>query len=245
MDCNTARVYLQLGGLDADELQEHLGLCTTCTHLAQDQKRLDDHLGRAMRAVEVPRGPREELLRRLAAEHGARQRRWAGYAFYGGLAAAAMVLAWGLYSLWGPGKPVISGDQVVRDFNILRPDQDASDYQLRRLGAKGGAPSFVNYAYLVGEPSLAILPGTQDDKSPVRVPQFTFARRDERRDQRAVVFVVPRRQYTIEDVGAPDPAYPWQLRIEYDEDDWKGEFAYLILHTGNDWDWLKLPKRPE
>lgn len=244
MDCNTARVYLQLGGLDADELHEHLGLCTACTHLAQDQKRLDDHLGQAMRAVEVPRGPKQELLLRLAAEHGARQRRWAGYAVYGALAAATVVLAWGLYTLWGGGKPVIYGEEVVHNFNILRPDQDACNFLLNKLGARGGAPSFVNYAFLIGEPSLAILPGTQDDKSPVRVPQFFFAHEDRKgkAERQAVVYVVPRRQYTVEDVGSPDPAYKWQLRIEYDEEDWRGEFAYLILHTGKDCDWLKRPR---
>jgi hypothetical protein len=240
MDCNTARVYLQLGGHDAGELQEHLGVCTACTHLAQDMQRLDDHLGRAMRAVEVPKGPKQELLLRLAAEHGARQRRWAGYALYAGLgAAAALLLTLGLWAWFGPSKPIISGEHVVRDFNILRPDQDASNDQLKQLGAKGPAPSFVNYAFLVGEPSLAILPGTQDDKSPVRVPQFFFASGE----QRAVVYVVPRRQYTVEDVGSPDPAYPWQLRVEDDDENWG--YAYLILYTGKGWDWLKRAARPD
>jgi hypothetical protein len=240
MDCNTARLYLQMGGLDADELQTHLGDCTACTHLAQDMKRLDDHLGRAMRSVVVPKEPKEQLLLRLAAERGARERRWAGYGLYGGLGvAAAFLLAWGLYALWGPAKPVIYADEVVSAFNILQRDQHASDFQLKQLGARGRAPSFVNYGYMVGEPALAILPSTQDDKWPVRVPQFFFAHGE----HRAVVYVVPGKQYTVEDIAAPDPAYHWQMKVEADAEN--PGHAYLILYTGKDWAWLRQSGRGE
>ncbi len=236
MDCNTARLYLQLGGTDAPELEAHLGTCTSCHHLAQQMRRLDEHLGRAMRNVEVPREPKQQLLYRLAAEDGDRQRRWMAYVLRGVSAAAAvLLLLWGVFALYQPARPVLSGDAIFVDFNLLRPDQDSANAKLKQLGSSGRAPSFVNYALLCGEPSLAILPGTQDDRKPARVPQFFFALGD----KRAIIYVVSRRDYRIEEVENPDPAYPWQLQIEQDEEN--PSYDYLIFHTGKDWNWLRAP----
>src|SRR4051812_23626861 len=64
MDCDNARLYLpfltpggkDLDGREAEELHRHLAECSACNALAMNTRRLDQHLGRAMRAVEVPGG---------------------------------------------------------------------------------------------------------------------------------------------------------------------------------------------
>jgi hypothetical protein len=142
----------------------------------------------------------------------------------------------GLQAYFAARRPVLAAESVVRDFNILRPDRDGSNDQLRQLGSTPSAPSFVNYAFLCGEPSLAILPGTQDDKKPVRVPQFFFAGKME--EQRAVVYAVPKKQFDVES-ESPDPGYKWKLAVEHDSEN--PRYVYLILHTGRDWEWLRQP----
>src|SRR4051794_20641029 len=94
MDCSTARLFLTLGGHEAEELKKHLEHCSECNALDIDRRRLDQHLGQAMLAVEVPKGLRKQILERLEEERQpfsrrsfARTRKWVGAA-----AAAVLVL---------------------------------------------------------------------------------------------------------------------------------------------------------
>src|SRR5262249_35675260 len=72
MDCRTARVLLdfarprpaELDAADAAALEDHLFQCDACAALAGAERRLDEHLGRAMRQVEVPPGWKKMLLER-------------------------------------------------------------------------------------------------------------------------------------------------------------------------------------
>src|SRR5262245_9946162 len=111
MDCNTARLFLQLGrpgspdlaGEEVAELENHLAQCAACGQLAHDQDRLDQHLSRAMRDVPVPVGLKEQVLLRLDAERGAMHRRWGGRAVLGAAAAAALLLGgWGVWYAFSP-----------------------------------------------------------------------------------------------------------------------------------------------
>src|SRR5438094_788506 len=98
MDCRTARLLLDFARpipaeLEADasrDLEHHLAGCADCDSLARAERRLDEPLGRAMRAVPLPLGLRDRLLARLDAERGAWQRRWM---FRSLAAAAALALA--------------------------------------------------------------------------------------------------------------------------------------------------------
>src|SRR5262245_5911450 len=101
MDCDNARLFLpfltpggkDLNGAEAAELHAHLEQCTTCNGLAMNGNRVDQSLGRAMRAVPVPAGMKERLLQRLAEERGARRRKWLLRSAPVALAAAAVLLA--------------------------------------------------------------------------------------------------------------------------------------------------------
>lgn len=243
MDCSTARLFLQLGRPYARELEEpeaveleaHLAHCTACHHYAMDAERLDKHLGKAIRSVEVPKGLKEHLLQRLTSEQSDRQRRWVGHAArVAALAAGVLLLIWGYQTIFGPRRPVLEAETVLRDYNIVRPDREDANLQLKQLGALACAPSFTNYAYLIGSPSLAVLPGTENSK-PIRVPQFVFAHRD----RQAIIYAVSRRQCQIEELETMDRGYAFNLDLWPDERN--RDTVYFVLFTGKEWDWLRVP----
>jgi hypothetical protein len=220
-----------LEGSEAAELDAHIIECSACHHYAQDLERLDTHLGTAMRAVAVPHGLKEQIMQRLAADQASLHRRWAARVMRGVLAAAAGVLiVWGVWNWLTPSRPTIAAEEVVHDYNHVRPYQEATDAQLKNFGFRRAAPNFVNYAFLIGEPSIAILPGTEGWKKPVQVPQLVFADQN----QRAVVYAVPRGKYNVE-LDSVAPGYTYTL--DHTE---KGEYTYLILHTGKDCNWLRV-----
>jgi hypothetical protein len=239
MDCNSARLYLQfVRPGEAEELDEHLAHCSECNSLALANDRLDQHLGRAMLAVEVPRGLKGQILQRVAAERPRWYRRFHGP---GGILAAAVLLAMlgaGIL-FYKPARTSIELDQVLAGFNISRPGEDGANYQLQKLAAgrkvpRNCAPDFVKYKYLVGMPSLAILPGTEDK---VVVPQFVFSHPT--KGHRAVVFVLPRKGYEVEPLTSSGHGYTFGLDPDARPE---GAFIYLVFHTGKDWRWLEEPK---
>lgn len=244
MDCDAVRLLLpyarpgggELAEPERGELDAHLAGCPDCHALAAAQARLDAALGEAMRAVEVPSRLKTEILHRLAAERGDWwRRRVGGYARAMAAAAAVLLLVWGWYTFYRPARPELAAEEVFVSFNVSRPGRDEVNEQLRQLGSVAGAPAFLDYAYLTGAPSLAVLPGTQDYKSPVKAPQLIFTAGS----QRVVVFIVPQRDYQVEDLNNPAHGYTYRIDVVRPEDD--PRFVYLILHTGDSWDWLRLP----
>lgn len=111
MDCRDAQFYLRLrrpgtDDLDPDaaaSLDRHLAGCDGCAAAAQTLAGFDDAVGRAMRAVTVPEGLRDQLFAEVATRRGTVRRRTA----YRYLATAATVmvtcgLAFGVYSAARP-----------------------------------------------------------------------------------------------------------------------------------------------
>src|SRR5262245_10465360 len=100
MDCRNARLLLEfarpltaeLDAGEAEALQGHLADCPECGALAREERRLDEHLGRAVRDVPVPEGLRDRLLARLATERDAWFRRWLLRAV--GVAAGIALAVW-------------------------------------------------------------------------------------------------------------------------------------------------------
>src|SRR5262245_51711632 len=103
MDCDHARLLLSfrrdLAALDrseADHLNEHLEQCPDCAGLTAADQRLDQALGRAMRAVSVPAGLKERLLSVLPGPRPL----WRRWRFVASAAAAALLLAGGSVYLY-------------------------------------------------------------------------------------------------------------------------------------------------
>jgi hypothetical protein len=259
MDCETARLFLHfhrpgdrdLDGPEADELHAHLEQCSQCNALALASSHLDQHLGRAMRAVEMPGGLKARLLERLAADRRTvRRRRIGRVARVLALAACLLLVVWFGYAYYFSNQPArtVYPDEVLYSVNVAPFAQERVEEAIKDLddppgkqlvgsplkgqGGRQGAPNFVNYNLLLGVPSLADLPGHPRGK--YRVPQLIFASGS----KWAVVFILDNRRFSVGELENSTHGYPRQLAIER-----RDGFAYLILHNGsqtNSWeDWLK------
>jgi hypothetical protein len=269
MDCETARLFLHfdrpgehdLDGPEADELHAHLEHCSACNSLAQTARRLDQHLGRAMRAAPVPAGLKGRLLERLAADRRLSRRRRVGLvAKVLGVAACLLLFVWAGWSYVNPPRKHVYPDNVLSSFNVGSLDRDGVNERLTNLRGSGlfvhdaplkgadqaGAPDFVNYAYLWGSPSLAELPGYAGSNY-ARVPQLVFLQETRQeikrvlvpRINRAFVFILDERRFDVGDLENSGQDYRYKLAIERKEG-----FTYLILHNGKNpdsWEkWLKV-----
>jgi hypothetical protein len=101
MDCKNARLLLdflhpaeELDAAATADLKQHLHSCPDCQELSQAERRLDDALGQAMRAVDVPDGLRMRLLGRLQTERD--RWYWRQIRRWGAVAAAAVLVIAGL-----------------------------------------------------------------------------------------------------------------------------------------------------
>lgn len=263
MDCDTARLFLQftnprgddLGPAEADELHAHLEQCSACNAQATNARRLDAHLGRAMLAVPVPAGLKSRLLERLnppaepepalriaacesssAEERGVIHRRWIRRATsIAAVAACLLILFWGGYAWWSKEQAnKVDFEKVVEAANFGGHGQDSANDALRRMGARPCAPSFVEYAYLQnGWPTLAEVPGTS-----LKVPQFFFM--NDTRTRLAIVYAIPQSPDRVSPAptGGSGSRYKAAIRRE-------NGYTYLILHDGDDWNWLKKEEPAE
>ncbi len=250
MDCNSARLFLNfyrppagdLSGPEAEELEQHLAVCSECNALASAEHRLDQHLGRAMRAVEVPPALRRNIMNALATQRSAWNRRWVRHASRVAVAAVLLLaVSLGGY-FWSAYRTRDIDLQDVRNaLCVTPPDRDSVNAALKRLGESAVAPSFVNYNYLTASPSLAELPGYKGDK----VPQLVFTQKDPaERDfgAVAVVFVLDKRRFHIDDEEISSNGYKFLIDVQPGEHD---RVNYVILYTGKSWDWLRQPEAAE
>jgi hypothetical protein len=249
MDCKTAQLLLdyarprssELAAADAHALEDHLTVCPECGMLAQNERRVDEHLGTAMRAVEVPDRLRNHLLAKLDAERADwyRQRigRFLKPVAAGAaclvLAVAAALGSWSLYGYYCRPTPDISafGNQMVDHMHAPR-DRAAVEKEFKtNHGIVTVLPDF-NYGYLTGEPSIAAFQGA-------KVPQMVFNFDiDNGVRETAIVFVLSEKQFNLDNVPASDQAsgYAFNVAVQHQPG---GPFAYVILYTGKDYKWLK------
>ncbi len=240
MDCDTARLLLDFARRGAVEMEagattdldRHLACCPDCDRRARAEARLDGVLGEAMRRVEVPPGLREQLLARLEVERGDwYRRRFANLLRAVAAAAAVLLLAVGAWRWYTSGRAAIDPDHVWQQVSFHHPGKAEVEESFRRLDAPIVAPD-LNYTYLAAH-GLAELPGY-----PGRVvPQLVFVSAN----HRAVVFVIDTRRFALPDRFEPPSGSPFHVdRLESDSE----RFAYLVLSTDENCDWLKNPQPP-
>jgi hypothetical protein len=148
MDCRTARLLLdfarppgaELEGGDAEALDSHLADCPECGPLARQERRLDDHLGQAVRAVPVPGDLRDRLLNRLAVARDAWYRKWLVRA--AGMVAAAALLVAVVWVVKGGLRPGVDLDEVAAANSRLGATPEEVEAFFRdRYGIHTFAPS--------------------------------------------------------------------------------------------------------
>jgi hypothetical protein len=241
MDCETARLFLHfdrpgerdLDGREVDELYLHLLHCSACNSLALAARHLDQHLGRAMRAVQVPAGLEGRLLERLAGERRAAQRRRLGrVARVLAVAACLLLIVWAGFAYFNPNRKDVDAKTVFDQVNMGPYRQEGANEFFKRHAGAACAPDFVNYEYLLGAPAMGELPGYPN----VEVPQLVFVHRN----NQAFVLALDNRRFKVDQLQISTQGYNYKL-VVYDEEK---HFTYLILHNGSSetsWeDWLKV-----
>ena len=155
MDCKAARLIIDLAcpgraELDAVEsaaLDDHLEDCLMCRSHADFEWRVDDHLGRAMRALSVPMELRARLLGRLHRE----RTRWYSRTVWAPIAAAAAIvmavgIGGGVYQRLHP----VSHDQMAIDYPSMLPREEVEQRFRDEFGLVVEAPPQFDYEYLPG-----------------------------------------------------------------------------------------------
>ncbi len=238
MECKTARLLLpfadELSPDDAEPLLRHLGECPDC----EAERRLDRHIGHAVNDVPVPSGLKARLGDALAAGRAALWRKavrpWVRLAAAAAAVAASVlfvVCSWGAFSgrFWPVG-----ADNVQWHANVTRPGNadDAND-ALARLGFARSAPEFADYRLLLEGPMRAELPGS----SGRQVPLLIFASGT----RQAWVYIIDTRRTTLNDLTEPGEGYTRRAALwpPYPEERAAQRYVYLILHTGDSWEWLR------
>ncbi len=229
MDCKTARLLLEfarptapeLDPAEAERLHEHLADCPDCGPLCQVERKVDDHLARAVRAVPLPEGLEARLGDRLRRERRAwyRRRLWVpGVA----AAAAAVILA---VSLDIGRHRSLPGVDLERLYHELISRAGASPAQVEEwfqntYHVHTVAPAQFNYNLLTFY-DLADFKGQ-------RVPVLMF----QRGQATARVYILSAEQFDL-DAIRPAPGYPAEV-IRSDNP----QFAYVVIYTGERLDWF-------
>jgi hypothetical protein len=251
MDCSNARLFLhfarpQAGELDsaeAEALDQHLARCPECAALAHNERRLDQHLGRAVRQVEVPPNLHSQVLARLAQERDGRYRRWLAHGLRGAAAAAILLLlGWG-WLTWGPHRKAdLDLETLFAQVNVGRPTPGEVEAALKELGVTVQLhEGRLEYAFLSSY-SVALLPGGGGKK----VAQLDFIQADPHqgrndghtsRVRRARVYIISAKEFNLKSLETPPEfpnGYPYKLHV----DPPRGGYAYLVFYTGDSVDWL-------
>jgi hypothetical protein len=255
MECNTARLLLafsrprtsELDAEEARELEAHLLHCPVCAVHAGGEHRLDAQLGKAMAQVEVPaqlRGSiqtrldsrRAEWSRRRARRLSRRSaRRWYRVA---AVAAAMLLAVGGAWLWWVNNLPAVKMDQVYdvvqrRGVTPVSREQVTADLQAR-YGVNAVLPDF-NYNMWTCT-ALVDFQGT-------KVPLLIFRRNNQAAHAYAEVYVLSARQFNLKDLLSREPASAGSVyKVEVVVPSDRSDYAYLVIYTGENLDWLK-PER--
>jgi hypothetical protein len=249
MDCKTARMLLdfarphcaELDPAEARSLQEHLAHCPECDALAQAERAADEHIGEAVRQVDVPPGLRGRLLARLQTEAAAADRQpaargWAGWVRAAAVAAAVLV-AVSAWLFWQDARAVSINLPAfcdkLQEQEISPPGPAEINGWFTEMGVVTSAPDDVsphglNYKYFTYY-GLTEFQGK-------RVPQMIFVRNDHIR-ARAQVLILSGREFDLKHLPPEEDRSGYQSKVELRRV--KPGYAYLIVYTGEDMRWLE------
>jgi hypothetical protein len=243
MDCKTARMLVafdrpnagELEPRDVQDLADHLNRCPACGAAAQADRSLDHRLGQAMCQVDVPKDLHKNILLRLDAERGARYRRRLGYAVRAAaIAAVVLVGVFGLYRWLRPGPTRINLDDLCGDVSSFRmsPTVERVQEKVRGLRADAAVPTGLRYDYLAAPPALT----TIGDKE-VPVLAFVHPRPADVARERVWVYLLDDRFDLASLPASFSASDSFHSRVSVVRQD--DRHAYLVLYTGDSWDWLR------
>jgi hypothetical protein len=238
MDCRMARLLLEFthpGGselagdpAEAAELETHLHTCPECDAAARTERRVDEHMGRAMREVSLPVGLRQRVMDRLARDRAVARRRWLVRASSVAAAFVLVALSWWVWAVVSvPGLPVDKINKDASEFQISGIDSKTVTQWFQEkyhvtTEAPGGSGEFaLNYGLLV-DYGLDSLQGQQ-------VPRLLFVEGK----NSARVYIVTDWQFRIKEIpdGAVFPGSGATVAV------WQHpsnpHLAYVIVYSGS------------
>jgi hypothetical protein len=228
MECRDAQFYLRLRRHAADELgpdvtgalESHLATCPACAADARVAASFDRLMASAMKAVPVPAGLRDQLVRHVASKQGAIFRR----KMYrvGSLAAAAIVLvALGL-SIFSSARPRFDPNWIVQKDDELLGRQE--EYARRWLAAQKlpeRLPEDLDYD-LLASCEVVEVPGG-------RVPMMLF-RSPEGTGFAKVYIIREDGRFDLKDIQDAQGSHVG-AQVLVGKDQFRG-FTYVFVHTG-------------
>jgi hypothetical protein len=240
MDCKTARLLLdfarplcpEMEPADAEALQSHLAECPECGPFAVQERRLDDHLGRAMRDVSLPEDLKQRLLNRLSKERDDWWKRCAGrWGLRYALPAAAVLLALaGAWYLWP--LPKLDVQQIQIDLSVKA---GASEDTVRQY--------FQNRHFAMGVPGQFDFTKLREyhveEFEGRRVPALVFSWREEggagfdKSTQFAKVLVLNNHQFDLTDLRerrSADSGVPKVAIVDLGDPD----VVFAVIYDAND-----------
>ncbi|HEV3204037.1 MAG TPA: hypothetical protein VGY77_06630 [Gemmataceae bacterium] len=225
MDCKTARLLIdfarplasELEICEAERLQDHLADCPECGSLFRAERKVDDHLGQAMRTVSIPEGLSGRLMARVNRERARwyRRRVWLPTT-----AAAAALILIAVFLGLGSNKPLagINLENLYQYYTHRNLSPEAvEDWFHKTYQIKIVAPPQFNYALLIHF-DLANLEGR-------RVPFLLYSRDG----QVARVFILSDKEFNLKAVEESIPTgYP-AVQVFSSPDP---KMIYVVIYTG-------------
>ncbi|HVS34409.1 MAG TPA: hypothetical protein VMS17_02440 [Gemmataceae bacterium] len=258
MDCKTARLLFdysrprsaELDPTETRALEDHLAGCEACDQLARSERRADEAVGKAMRAVDVPHQLQNRILDRMQVERGDRRRRWIAYSMCGAAAAAALILLGLGVGRWYTARPAFPAEQLLTDarnrvYGSATPDEVKAAFAAH--GIEATPPEDFNYAYL----RLMFLTTVEGRQTPLLI--FNNAGKPEEGvpPQHALVFLVADSQFDLNALPVKpqvsvDNNYTYEYKcaagVQINGDKRSG---YVVYYTGDDWKkWLLRTPSP-
>jgi hypothetical protein len=227
-------------------LERHLAGCADCDAAGRTARRLDDHLGAAIRAVPLPDGLRQRLLARLKEERGTRLHRRLAWTGRGLAVAAALLLGTLLWLHFRAPEPPPTLDlpplaNLEGEKSRLNSAESVATWYKDRHHITMIAPPEFNYNCLV-ECGVAEVQGK-------RVPRLVFYRDPGPNENitRAAVYVVARDQFDLGELakwnGTPVDDFSQPIQV-WDSRPGRDNTADLIFFNG-DLNRVKLDDRPQ
>ena len=245
MECKTAQLLIEfarpgagdIDGPDLVDLETHLAQCPACEELARSERLVDDHIGKAMRQVDVPDRLRARLHNRLTLERRNWYRKHLRRAALTLASVAALVLVvWGVW--WWRASQLAEVDVEVlwaQANHITEPGfgpREVESY-FRRRGYPMIASDDFNYSLLTSF-YLKEFQGKQ-------VPQLIFVRpfKEVGRDNQpsadyAQVYFLSSKQFDLRSLAHNLPLdhdYPFNVKVIYRTGESQ---AVVILFTGKE-----------
>jgi hypothetical protein len=225
MDCKTAHLLLdfnrptptELEASEAEALDNHLIDCPACARLARDERRLDEHVGQAMRDVAVPAGLRDRLvagLRRAETLPLPRRRFSRG--------------AWSLAILAARPRALDVPQLRLDSWTQFNPDRTQVDDWLHASGFRAPAPDMFEYNLLTHY-HVASLQGQ-------RVPMLLFTSANHRHVYQARVYLLDARQFDLKALRAAPPSQDSGCSVVFVAHPTDPRFAYLVVHNAENLD---------